>query len=323
MKIIKYILIIINKNHDISDAIIGLIKKPDHTHILQLIGSEKIHNKFLKIRKTLNVNEVIASEMGINIRNILVLSRLNARNDGNKIQVKITVPITRNDWNIYKIIRIPFKGESGVMRIKSHYDFIIYGLNQTYALMTNIDFKKCRRYPKRLLCQFNTTRSNTCENDVFMNGKLNRCTLQNDYMPRVQMINSTHFYASIDQNTTLLWSCNDPEKSYYLRESAWIILRSECSLRTQNANPEHKWKEIDVSTDRHVTNSSSETKLDIMRMAKDHVSPITHVDHTTNPTHQYTIKSTIQIVVHSSKTLFCIFMICVATCLTLNYFCRT
>lgn len=322
VNIIQFILININENSDISDAIISLIKNPDYTHILKLIGMEKIYAEIKNINQTLGKNELIASETEINIRNILVLSKLKAISDENGIRIMITLPITRNGWNVYEIIHIPLKRGSEVTKVDSNYKFFVDGPNQTYALMTRNDLEKCRRYPKRFLCQFELIQGPTCEYEAFAKNNLTRCSFREDYMPQVKPINETYFYASVDRNTTLLWSCQGPEQSYYLQQPAWIIFGNNCMLRTQYEGPENDWMrfKMDIPTFRYDKAISTGMESNETEMVDDNVTiSLLQMYHEINGTYRQATKPINRIFVNSSSIMLYVIIIFVLLYLFSKY----
>lgn len=85
--ITQSILLALNDDENIADAMIGMIKSPDYTHVLKLVGFQKINNQFCEAQEALPKNESLASGSYETLKRTLTLSQIKVAKNNNTMTI--------------------------------------------------------------------------------------------------------------------------------------------------------------------------------------------------------------------------------------------
>lgn len=236
LSFIQSILMIINNNENVVNNILAVIQKPNYRNILNLVGIKSINEQLCNIRKSLERNESLVLGMSKNIVNILKLSEMRVRHLKKKVSIEIRTPIVHGSWGISEMIPISLKRGSEVRKVSPKHKYIVSGDNHSYALISERNWKTCRKFHKRFFCKFGWKKGHSCESEMFFNQNISSCKLTPGKMPQIFRVNETDYYVNVDVNTTVVWRCNLSEHNFSLCKSAWIKISPGCQLRFQNGN---------------------------------------------------------------------------------------
>lgn len=232
--LIQSILMTINDKSDVTDAIIGLIKKPHYTDALKLMGFETMDETLCKVQNSLKPQEFLASRDKLSIIKILTLSRVQMSESINGITIKIKIPIVVGQWPIFRAVPISFKGESGPMKIDTKYKYIVQGDNTSYALLDSEKWKSCQKHRTQLICLFQFTTKKSCMHNAFIGQGITKCKLTPSTLPRFIRANYTHAHVSVNNDTIIYWRCGGSEHAVKLNKNAWIQLNRNCKIQFPN-----------------------------------------------------------------------------------------
>lgn len=230
LEITQSMLLLINDDSDVADAIFGLIRQPNFAHVLRLIDRRSINDQLCKIHKKLLPNELLASGMQPNVRKALEFSKMSVSTNDNNIVIKINMPIVTGSWDIFELVPISIKGEGKVTRIKTRYRFMIDGKNDTYALLDMKDWMQFQKFENFAIGRFHLSKLHSCEYRVYSQQDLRDCEFEWGRMPRIIRANKTHVYADIGKTTMVHWQCNESKGTFRLAGSAWVVADPNCRL---------------------------------------------------------------------------------------------
>lgn len=227
---LQSILMLINDDAEISNAIIGLMRSPHYTHVLQLLGFKTINKRLCQIQKTLKPRESLASEKSRDVRKALAVSNIKIQRTKSGLTIEIKVPIIVGWWQVFEMLPTFFKGESGAMSVDTQNRYYIRGNNNSYALFTQQRWDMCKKIHRHAVCKFDFTNQPSCENELYVKQEIKDCKLKARKVPKVIRVNVTHAYANVVGNTLMKWQCGKAEHAVKMDKSAWIILERNCKM---------------------------------------------------------------------------------------------
>lgn len=169
---------------------------------------------------------------------ILAVSEIDMFKKPNEITVFLTIPYYTQNWKLYEIVPIFFRGEGGIMEIIDTAGFMIRDKSK-YTLLSFDDFKKCKLNGVLYICSFiplNPTKS-TCENDIFMKNELKLCkTALTSLKSKVIQTERRVFLINTLEEIKISWNCPDLEvkNDKYIAENVWVRLDLGCTLKVLN-----------------------------------------------------------------------------------------
>lgn len=232
VSITQSILMALNDDEDIADAIIGLIKSPDYTHVLKLIGFQKINNQLCEAQKSLSKNETIASGTYESLKRTLTLSRIETTKNNENMTIKIIAPIISGSWNVTEMVPISFKGERGMRKLKLRNRFVVHGYKDSYAFLNFKLWNSCKKYENVTICRFKFSRQKSCASNLYFKQKYIRCQFGHGVMPNIIQVNKTHIFANVNSESTFAVQCDGPKHAFKIIKSAWIKVEQGCHLES-------------------------------------------------------------------------------------------
>lgn len=249
LAIAQSMLMIVNDDADIADAILGIIKSPDYTHILKLIGFKKINDQLCEAQNTLLPNETIASGTYESFKRTLTLSQIKITKNDKNMLIKIVAPVVSGSWNVTEMVPISIKGERGVKMLRIRKRFVIQGADNNYAFLSAKFWNSCRKYNNEAICQFKFGYQKFCASNLYFKQDFTKCQFGLGIMPNIIRVNDTHIFTNIDSKTAFVMHCGNYRHAFITIKSAWIIIEQNCHLESviKGNQSEINWPKMKIN----------------------------------------------------------------------------
>lgn len=235
--LIQSIFLKIFNERDISNTLTNLVFEPKMTDVLKIINRDII----LRDMKELNENFHPANKPLKNwndILEILAVSEVNIVKYEDNITIFIDIPFYKQNWTLFEIVPIVFKGEGMPIEITKAKKFMIRGESR-YSLLSGEDLKNCKLLGLLFVCSFIPIKPTvpTCENNVYAHDELDLCeTSQAIHKSKVIQTDRQTFFINTHEEIEIIWSCPGlgVDNEQRIAENAWIKLNPGCYFETLN-----------------------------------------------------------------------------------------
>lgn len=220
---------------EISNALTSLVFDPKPSDVLKFINKKIIIDDLKKLDEKFYPTNYSLDSLQ-DVLEILAVSDINMVKRPNEITVFLTIPYYTQNWTLYAIVPILFKGEGEIMEIVDTAGFMIREKNK-YTLMSFDDFNKCKLNGLLYVCSFiplNPTKS-TC--DVFMRNEVKLCKIATTSLKsKVIQTEKQVFLINTLEEIEISWKCPGLEikNSKYIAENVWIKMDLGCILKVLN-----------------------------------------------------------------------------------------
>lgn len=232
MAVTQSVLMALNDDEDIANAIMGIVKTPDYTHVLRLIGFQKINNQLCEAQKSLSKNETISSGTYDSLKRTLALNQIKIAKSNDSMTIRIIAPVILGSWNVSEMVPISFKGERGMKKLKLRNRFVVHGIDN--AFLNYKLWNSCKKYDNVTICKFKFNQQKTCASNLYLHKKFIKCQFGYGTMPNIVQVNETHIFANVNSEKTFMVQCDGPKHAFKIIKSAWIKIEQGCHLESNS-----------------------------------------------------------------------------------------
>lgn len=217
-----------------SQNIINLIYNEEMAKIIEIIDLKNMELLIYEINKTLHKNEQFYSQNPIGILNS-AYSTTEFRNQTLFVKLKIPIKSESNNFEVYKIIPLPFRRGRATLRVKSDNMNILNNTESGEIFITS-DFilDKCKIFTQNeLICSNNefSYSMSSCETDIFLRKNTTTCTFE-PIMAKITVTRLFHniFYCVTDNRINFTINC-EQKQNFAISHSIWFLLEPGCTFK--------------------------------------------------------------------------------------------